>query len=154
MNPQATTNPAVFQLIADGKELILPNLGMETLHHVHASDVAQMFVDVINHRNASLGESFHAVAKESMTIYGYARVLYQYFGKEPNISFLPWDKWCEYIDNEDYVDHAYHHLARSGHFSIENAEKLINYSPQYTTQETVEIAMASYIARGEIKVNS
>lgn len=152
MNPQATTDNDVFQKIADGEEIILPNLGMETLHHVHASDVAQMFVDAINHRNSSLGESFHAVAKESMTLYGYAVAMYRYFGQEPKISFLPWDKWCEHIGNEAYIDHSYHHIARSGHYSIENAERLLEYLPQYTTIETVEQAMASYVERGIIKV--
>ena len=32
-----------FAQIARGETLVLPNLGMETVHHVHAADVAQAF---------------------------------------------------------------------------------------------------------------
>jgi nucleoside-diphosphate-sugar epimerase len=123
MNPQATTDLTLFQKIADGEEIILPNFGMETLHHVHAHDVARMFVNAIQHRNQALGESFHAVAEKSLTLYGYALTVYRYFNQESKIKFLPWDKWCAYIDNDAYVDHSYHHLARSGQYSIENAKK-------------------------------
>ena len=152
MNPMANKDFGVFQKIADGEEIYLPNFGMETLHHVHADDVAQMFYKAIMQRNKALGESFHAVAKESMTLYGYAKAMYRYFNKEPKIKFLSWEKWCEYMNDEKQIDDTYHHIARSGHYSIENAQRLIDYSPKYTTLETVEQAMASYIERGIIKI--
>jgi nucleoside-diphosphate-sugar epimerase len=41
INPAGHLNPAVFTQLANGAELALPNFGMETLHHVHADDVAQ-----------------------------------------------------------------------------------------------------------------
>ena len=44
LNPAANFNPAVFADLAAGREIALPNLGRETLHHVHADDVAQAFV--------------------------------------------------------------------------------------------------------------
>ena len=44
VNPQGNFNPAVFSALARGEELALPNLGLETVHHVHADDVAQAFV--------------------------------------------------------------------------------------------------------------
>lgn len=153
MNPQATKDNSVFQKIADGKEIYLPNFGMETLHHVHAYDVAKMFYQAITHRNNALGESFHAVAKESMTLYGYAKALYKYFNQEPKIKFLSWEKFCEYLNNDEYIDDCYHHIARSGHYSIEKAQRLLEYSPKYTTLETVEEAMKSYLDRGVIKLN-
>lgn len=87
INPQSTTDLSVFQKIANGEEIILPNLAMETLHHVHAHDVAKMFVNAMQHRNQSLGESFHAVAEESLTLYGYALTVYRYFDQEPKITF-------------------------------------------------------------------
>ena len=33
----------VFQNIADGKEITLPNFGREILHHIHGHDVARVF---------------------------------------------------------------------------------------------------------------
>ena len=147
INPWGNTNTRIFESIERGEKIYLPNWGMETLHHVHASDVAQMFYKAIIHRNPSLGESFHAVADDSMTLYGYARLMYDFFNQEPNIDFLPWDKWVEYEGNPEEVSHTYYHIARSGKYSIRNAQMLIDYHPQFTVQETVIQAVQSYLDR-------
>ncbi len=152
INPWGNTNTKMFETIARGEKIYLPNWGMETLHHVHASDVAQLFFKAIEHRNQSLGKSFHAVAEESMTLYGYARLMYEFFHQQPDIDFLPWDKWTEYEGNADEVSHTYYHIARSGKYSIENARRLLGYQPQFTTQETVIEAIQSYMERGVIKL--
>ncbi|RAX54524.1 hypothetical protein CCY99_03935 [Helicobacter sp. 16-1353] len=152
INPWGNLNVKIFEKIARGEEISLPNWGMETLHHVHAYDVAQMFFKAIMHRDCALGESFHAVAKQSLSLYGYAEMMYEYFNKTPKISFLSWEKWCEYEGNKEEIDHTYFHIARSGHYSIENAQRLIDYKPKYSTQETIKIAIESYIKRGIIKV--
>lgn len=49
----------------EGKQICLPNFGMEILHHVHGYDVAQVFFNAITHRSQSLGESFDAEAVPS-----------------------------------------------------------------------------------------
>lgn len=152
INPWGNLNTEIFEKIARGEEIYLPNWGMETLHHVHAYDVAQMFFKAILNREQALGQSFHAVAEDSLTLYGYAKIMYELFNKEPKIKFLDWEKWCEYEGNKEEVAHTYYHIARSGQYSIENAMKLIDYKPKYTTRETVEIAIQSYIDRGVIKV--
>ena len=43
VNPVGNFNPDVFSRLSAGKTVQLPNIGMETLHHVHADDVAQCF---------------------------------------------------------------------------------------------------------------
>ena len=40
LNPAGHFNPQVFVQLARGEEIALPNIGMETVHHVHADDVA------------------------------------------------------------------------------------------------------------------
>jgi len=147
INPLGYGDDSVFQEIADGKEISLPNWGMETLHPVHGEDVAQQFVDAMNHRNQSLGESFHAVSAESLTLYGYAQAMYRFFGHEPKISFLSWEKWCDYVENERKASVSYHHIARSGYYSIENAKQLIGYTPKYSALEVVETSIQGYIDR-------
>ncbi|WP_086444095.1 NAD-dependent epimerase/dehydratase family protein [Candidatus Enterococcus lemimoniae] len=154
INPLANHDPEIFQKIANGEVIYLPNFGMETLHHVHASDVAQIFVDAIKHRESALGESFHAVAEDSLTLFGYAQATYHYFKKEPKIKFLSWEKWCEFINNEDYIDKTYFHIARSGKYSIENAKDRINYSPEYSTLEVIEESLKSYIDNEWISVKN
>jgi nucleoside-diphosphate-sugar epimerase len=152
ISPFGNIDPEVFEKIARGEKIYLPNFGMEILHHVHAADVAQMFFKAITHRNQALGESFHAVAKDSFTLYGYAKAMYEFFGQKADIDFLDWEKWCDYIDDEEQTEQTYYHIARSGFFSIENAQKLIDYQPQYSTRETVELSIKSYLEREVIEI--
>lgn len=154
INPVGNTDVEVFQKIAYGEVLTLPNFGMETLHHVHPDDVAQMFVKAIEHRKEALGESFHAVSSESLTLYGYANAVYRFFGQQPQIEYLPWTEWSKMINDEALTEHSYYHLARSGQFSIENATKLLGYSPKYTVFEVVEECLKSYVSQGLIKVRA
>lgn len=49
LNPAGHFDPAVFSRLAKGEEVLLPNLGLETVHHVHADDVAQIFMQAITH---------------------------------------------------------------------------------------------------------
>ena len=151
ISPYGNTNVDVFKKIANGEEIFLPNFGMETLHHVHAKDVAQLFLKAIIYRNQSVGESFHAVAKKFITLYGYAKQMYAYFNQEENSNFLSWEKWCQYISNKEEAEHTYYHIARSGQFSIENARELIHYEPKYSIQETIEDTVTSYVDRGLVK---
>src|SRR5207237_10581601 len=66
INPLGNANPNVFSSIARGDELVLPNLGLELLHHVHADDVAQWIVRAIEHRSASIGEVFNTVSEQAV----------------------------------------------------------------------------------------
>ena len=153
ITPLGYGNDSVFQTIAEGKEIKLPNLGMETLHPVHAEDVAQLFVAALNHRTQALGENFYAVSEDSLTLYGYAMAMYRFFGQEPKVSFLSWDKWCEHIADEKQTKVAYLHLARSGHFSIKNAKRLLEFQPRYTATQVVEASLQSYVERGIVTVD-
>jgi nucleoside-diphosphate-sugar epimerase len=47
LNPAGHFNPAVFSTLARGGTLALPNFGLETVHHVHADDVAGLFMAAI-----------------------------------------------------------------------------------------------------------
>ena len=152
MNPWANKTVLPFQKMADGEELLLPNFGMETLHHVHGYDVAQCFFKAIEHREQALGETFHAVSGGSITLYGYAKLMYDFFGKEPRIGFLPWKEWCDYVGDPKECEDTYYHIARSGFYSIEKEEKLLDYYPKFTNTETIKIAVQSYIDRGVIKI--
>ncbi len=152
INPWGNLSFKVIQDIADGKEIALPNFGQEIIHHVHGYDVAQMFFRAITHRDNALGRVFDAEAESHITLYGFARHLYRFFGKEPRIRFLPWNEWCEYEGDPEECHFSYLHIARSGTFSIENARKLLEYSPKFTNLETIDLAMQSYVDRELVKV--
>jgi nucleoside-diphosphate-sugar epimerase len=137
INPVGNLDLSVFKKIQNGEEIALPNFGMETLHHVHADDVAQVFFQAITHRNTALGESFHAVGSESITLFGYAQALYRRFGHEEKIKFLPWNEWCDFTKDSDHIEKTYLHIVRSGYFSIEKGKRLIEYYPRHTLLETI-----------------
>ena len=64
-----------FTTLARGEELALPNFGLETVHHVHADDVAQVFMRAIANWSAAVGEAFHAVSPAAVTLRGYAEAM-------------------------------------------------------------------------------
>ena len=140
-----------FQKIADGEEIFLPNFGMETIHSVHGYDVAQCFCKAVTHRENALGEVFEAASGTSLTLYGYAKLLYEFFGKTPRIGFLPWKEWCAYIGDPEECERSYLHIARSGSYTLDKERKLLEYEPKYTAKETVLQAVQSYIDRGIIR---
>jgi nucleoside-diphosphate-sugar epimerase len=90
LNPAGHFNPRIFTMLAKGEELSLPNFGLETVHHVHADDVAQMFMCAVAHWSASVGEAFHAVSPAAITLRGYAEAMAAWFGREPKLRYLPW----------------------------------------------------------------
>ena len=62
LNPAGNFNPEVFRTLSRGETLALPHHGMETVHHVHADDVARAFILTIDNWRASVGENFHVVS--------------------------------------------------------------------------------------------
>ncbi|MGH3647895.1 MAG: NAD-dependent epimerase/dehydratase family protein, partial [Micromonosporaceae bacterium] len=120
VNPVGNVNPAVFAAIAAGKPLALPNLGMETVQHVHADDVARVFLAAMANRSAAVGESFHAVAPTAVTLGGYAEAVYGWYGHEPRLSYLPWEQWSTTVSDED-AEISLEHLRHSPHCGMEKA---------------------------------
>ena len=152
IGPWGNTSFIPFQKIANGEKIMLPNFGMETIHHVHGYDVAQCFCLAVVHREKALGEIFEAASGNSITLYGYAKLLYNFFGKEPQIGFLPWKEWCAYEGNPEECKSTYLHIARSGFYHIDKEKALLNYSPKYTNTETIKQAVQSYIDRGLVQI--
>ncbi|MBK8883812.1 MAG: NAD-dependent epimerase/dehydratase family protein [Bacteroidales bacterium] len=137
LNPAGHFNPEVFKTIAEGKELLLPNLGMETVHHVHADDLAQAFIKAIDNRNRALGESFHIVSEQALTLRGYAMAMAAWYGKEAILRFLPWNQWKETLSEEDAAA-TWDHIAHSPNCSIEKAKRVLDYSPRYSSLQAVQ----------------
>ena len=136
LNPAGHFNPAVFAQIAQGEELLLPHLGLETVHHVHADDVAQIFFRAMQNWSASVGESFHAVSPGAVTLRGYAEVVYGWFGQQPNLRFVPWDEFAAATNEVDAVK-TWEHIAHSPNCSIEKGQRLLSYQPRYTSFEGI-----------------
>ena len=137
LNPAGHFDPTVFDRLAKGEELALPNLGLETVHHVHADDVAQSFYQAMINRSTSIGESFHVVSPAALTLRGYAEEVAAWFGRKAVLRFLPWNEWKQTVSNEDAAA-TWDHIAHSPNCSIAKARRLLEYHPRYTSLEAVK----------------
>ena len=136
VNPAGHFNPDVFARIARGEVLQLPNEGMETVHHVHADDVAQAFELALSHPDKAVGESFHVVSPAPLTLRDYAEAMFAHFGQRPRLEFLPWDEWRHTV-TEDEAAATLDHIAHSPYGSIAKARERLGYAPRYTSLEAV-----------------
>ncbi len=148
VNPQGNFNPAVFSRLAHGQELAIPNLGLETVHHVHAGDVAQAFMRALHAWRVAVGESFHVTSPAALTLRGYAEAAAAWFGREPPVlRFLPWEEWRRGVSEEDGAA-TWDHIAHSPCVSIEKARRLLGYAPRYTSLEAVQESVEWLADRG------
>ena len=150
LNPAGHFNPAVFSTIARNQELLLPNFGLECVHHVHADDVAQVVMRAIDNRAASVGEAFHAVSSGALTLRGYAEAMYRWFGHQPNLGFAPYADWAR-AQSADDAQATWEHIARSPNCSIEKGRRLLGYAPRYTSLEAVQEAVTWLVADGQVE---
>jgi len=137
LNPTGNFNPEVFKKLAKGEKVLLPNIGMETVHHVHADDVAQAFMQALNHWNSSVGESFHVVSPAALTLRGYAEAMAAWFGQPARLDYLAWEEWKTTVSEEDATA-TWDHIAHSPNCSISKAQRLLGYEPRYRSLEAVQ----------------
>ncbi len=136
LNPAGNFNPEVFQNLARGKDISLPHLGLETVHHVHADDLAWAFMAAMSSAGRAIGESFHIVSGKALTLRGYAEAVSRWFGQTPSISFHSWEAFRAGCSEADAAA-SWDHIAHSPNCSIEKAANLIGYHPRYTSLEAV-----------------
>lgn len=136
LNPAGHFNPQVFAQLAYGKELVLPNLGLETVHHVHADDVAQAFMQAIARWSQAVGESFHVVSSSALSLRGYAESVAAWLGQPARLRFLPWEEWCATVSEEEIAS-TWDHIAHSPNCSIAKAQHLLKYSPRYSSLQAI-----------------
>lgn len=136
INPAANLDPGVWTKLATGQPVVLPNLGLETLHHVHADDVAQAFQLALERRSVAVGESFHVVSDGAITLRGFAETVASWFGREADPRFVPFAEFREAYSAED-ADATWEHISRSPSISIEKGRRLLGYSPRYSSLEAV-----------------
>ena len=149
INPVGNFNPEVFTALAQGAEVRMPNFGMETLHHVHAEDVAKAFVRALRNRQASIGQSFHVVAASALTLRGYAEEVATWFKQPARLRFLPWDEWKAGVSERD-ARVTEDHLRHSPHCSIEKARTRLGFEPRYSSIAAIKEALKWLIEQGVV----
>jgi nucleoside-diphosphate-sugar epimerase len=149
LNPAGHFNPKTYADISRGESLRLPNLGLETVHHVHADDVAGVVMATIEHSGASVGESFHAVSEQALSLRGYAEEMFRWFGYEPRLEFLPYAEWASTQDPEDAAA-TLEHISRSPSCSMAKARRLLDFRPRFSSLEGVQESVAWLIDDGRL----
>ena len=150
LNPAGNFGLRVFEKLARGEELILPNLGMETVHHVHADDVAQAFVLALDNWSVAVGESFHVVSPGALTLRGYAEAVAGWFGETASLRFTSWEEWRGSVSEEE-AQGTWDHIAHSPNCSIAKARRLLEYQPRYTSLQAVRESLGWLIEHNKVE---
>jgi nucleoside-diphosphate-sugar epimerase len=151
VNPAGNKNTEVFSRLIKGEEVTLPNLGMETLHHVHADDVAQLFMLAMANWSNSTGENFNTVSPKAITLRGYAEAVSSWYGKAAALKFLPWDAWSKTVSDEEAID-TLDHIAHSPNCSIDKAKRLLGYQPRYSSLQALQESVDWLVENGIVSI--
>ena len=144
INPAGNLDTTVFDNLASGQAVTLPDNGLATLQHVHADDVAQAFALAVDQPAKAIGESFHVASREPVTMLSYAESVASWSGRMANVAFLPWDEWKATVSERDAAltrDHMLH----SPCASIEKARRVLGFEPRCTAVEAVRDALATQL---------
>ncbi len=141
INPAGNLDTGVFDALARGGRVALPDDGSATLQHVHADDVAQAFALAVAHREAAIGEAFHIAAAEPVTMRSYAEAAASWFGRTANLEFLPWHEWRLTVGARDEAI-THDHVVHSPHASIDKARSVLGFEPRYSAIAAARDAVA------------
>lgn len=144
INPIGNFNRQVFSRLASGEEVLIPNAGLETLHHVHAEDVATGFMQALLHKEQATGESFHILSHNALTWRGYAEAIAGWYGQKANLRFVPWEEFRKSLSDED-ASYSWDHLLHSSIGSIDKARRLLHYIPTYSSLEAIKESLSSSV---------
>ena len=153
INPAGNLDVRVFERLARGERVLLPDDGRARLQHVHADDVAQAFALAVARPTDAIGEAFHVAAREPVTMSDYAHQAAQWFGREANLSFLPWNDWATTVSAEDAritLDHAAH----SPCATIEKIRSRLGFAPRYSGVGAAKDAVDWLVASGKLDIGS
>ena len=152
LNPQANVSPRVYARLAQGEPVTLPNWGLEIVHHVHADDVAQLFMQALTNWNAAVGESFHALSPAALTLRGYAEAVAGWFGKAAELSYAPFETWRETVSERE-AEASLSHLEHSPNcYSIAKSQRLLDYQPRYSSLQAVRESVNWLVGQGIIRI--
>jgi nucleoside-diphosphate-sugar epimerase len=149
INPAGNFDPEVWHRLATGQEVTLPNFGLETLHHVHADDVAHAFELATSRPAQAIGQSFHVASERAITLRGYAEAVAGWFGREATLRYLPYSEFRA-TTSAEHAEKTWEHIARSPSASIDKGRRLLGYRPRYTSLQAVAEALQWLQRNGKV----
>lgn len=151
IGPLGNLDPAVWYTLSAGRPLRIPGTGAESMHHVHADDVAHAFEQAITHRDAAAGEDFNVAAPTALNVRGYARIAAGWFGQTASLEPVTWEEFRR-TTSPEHAEASWEHLHRSHCLTIEKARSLIGYAPRYEPEAAVLESLRPLVDRDELKV--
>lgn len=149
--PLGNVNAAVWHALSAGETVQVPGSGTETLHHVHADDVAQAFQAAVEHRDAAAGEDFSVVAPTALSVRGYVEIASGWFGQASAVESIGWEQYRASTTAE-YARESWGHLHRSQVFTTEKARTLLGYAPRYEPEDAILEAVRWLIEHRQLEV--
>ncbi len=152
VNPAGNFDLDVWRRLSFGEQVLLPHLGLETVHHVHADDVAQAFERALERRSHVAGQSFHVVSERALTLRGFADGVAGWFGRDANVRCVPFDEFRAGQGDSRHADSTWDHISRSPSMSIDKARRMLGYAPRYTSLSAAAESLAWLQANGRVKL--
>jgi nucleoside-diphosphate-sugar epimerase len=140
VNPLGNLDPDVWRRLATGAEVVIPGLGTELLHHVHADDVAQAFELALARPDAAAGQVFHATAAQACTVRGLAETVAGWFGLAPELRSVSWQEYRAAVSAE-HAEQSWEHLWRSQYASPDKARRVLGYAPAHGPADAVRAGL-------------
>jgi nucleoside-diphosphate-sugar epimerase len=149
VNPVANVGLDAWAALAEGRELVIPNFGLETVHHVHADDVAQAFQLAAEADEIVAGSAYNVVSDRAITLRGFAESSAAWFGRKANLRFAPFEVFRAQTTPE-LADTSLEHIARSQSMSIEKGRRELGYAPRFSSLDAAREALQWLIADGQL----
>ena len=134
VNPQGNLDMEVFSKLKKGEEIVLPFMGLSTVQHIHAYDLAQIIYGCIKNQEVANGEAFIAVAERAMTLKAICEELYAHYNQKPNLRFVEWQEFCTLV-GETQADISKDHMFHSPCCTVEKAKKLLGVEMKYSIMD-------------------
>jgi nucleoside-diphosphate-sugar epimerase len=139
----------VWHRLATGQPVDMPNFGLETVHHVHADDVAQAFERALEKPGVAAGNAYNVVSERAMTLRGIAIAVAGWFGHEAELRYMPFEQFRS-VTGEELADASWAHIVRSHSMSIEKARHQLGYAPRYTTLQAIAGGLKWLAEHGQV----
>lgn len=149
INAVGNLDLSVWHRLATGQPVDMPNLGLETVHHVHADDVAQAFQLACERADVAAGNAYNVVSERAMTLRGIATAVAGWFGREADLRYLPFEQFRAGTDDE-FAEASWQHIVRSHSMSIDKARQQLGYAPRYTSLQAIADGLAWLAEHGEV----
>jgi nucleoside-diphosphate-sugar epimerase len=145
IGPAGNLDPAVIDALRADGSCLLPDRGGETIHHVHAEDVADLHLACIEQPDSAASQSFNSVCTQALTLRGYAELVARHFGHEPRLEFVPWTEFADRVDAEEAAK-TIEHIGRAPLFSMEKARSMLGFVPKHSVTDTVLESIDAWVA--------